>query len=222
VTERFALDPGSVEVIPNGCAAERAPRPLTESELAGTAPYVLAVGSLDPRKNLAGLQQAMSIVRTAHPEVGLLITGAQPVGVFATSTHDWTSLDTVTGHVTDDELFELFRRAQCLAYPSFYEGFGLPPLEAMALGTRAVVSRLPSIEELCADVAVYVDPHDPRDIARGIEQVLNETSVERGEAIADGLERAQHYTWAMAARRYDNLFAELLGVAGPQDSTVQR
>jgi glycosyltransferase involved in cell wall biosynthesis len=212
VAKRVGLQLDDIEVIPNGCSVEHAPRPRSSSELSEGPPYVLAVGAVDPRKNLTGLQQAMSLVRAKHPNIRMLITGARPPGVFAVSTHEWTSLDTLTGHVTDDALRELYRNAQCLVYPSFYEGFGLPPLEAMALGTRAVVSRLPPIEELCADVGVYVDPYDPNDIARGIEQVLTESSVERGAAIERGLSLAQRYTWAMSARRYDDLFARLLGL----------
>jgi glycosyltransferase involved in cell wall biosynthesis len=207
MVERFGIDADRIEVIPNGCSAERAPAP---SDAESVAPYVLAVGAVDPRKNLAGLQRAMEIVRDRHPEIRLQVTGARPAGVFAASTHEWTELDTLTGHVDDDELRELYRHARCLVYPSFYEGFGLPPLEAMALGTRAVVSRLPSIEELCGDVAVYVDPYDPYDIARGIERVLTESEDERRAAIAAGSARARKYTWAAAAHRYDSLFSEIL------------
>ncbi|HEY3673386.1 MAG TPA: glycosyltransferase [Acidimicrobiia bacterium] len=209
VMERFGLEGDDIEVVPNGCAIERAPRLLEDPD---GRPYVLAVGAVDPRKNLPGLQRAMELVRERYPDVELKVTGARPAGVFAASTHEWTSLDTLTGHVTDGELRELYRHARCLVYPSFYEGFGLPPLEAMALGTRAVVSRLPPIEELCGDAAVYIDPYDAYDIARGIEQVLAESADERRRAVAAGVERAEHYSWSAAAREYDRVFSEIWAV----------
>jgi glycosyltransferase involved in cell wall biosynthesis len=209
MVRRLGLSRADIDVIPNGCAVERTPR---TPEAPAATRYVLAVGAVDPRKNLAGLQRAMQLVRVEHPDVELKVTGARPAGVFAAATQSWTSLDVLTGHVTDPQLRELYRHATCLVYPSFYEGFGLPPLEAMALGTRAVVSRQPSIEEICGDVAIYVDPYDARDIASGIERALDETPDERRAALAAGLTRAEHYSWSAAAARYDSLFSELFGL----------
>jgi glycosyltransferase involved in cell wall biosynthesis len=170
---------------------------------------VLAVGSVDPRKNIAGVQQAVASVRERHPRLSLVVVGNENSGVFS---HDPTAgnhLDRFLGHVSDQELVSLYRSARCLVYPSFYEGFGLPPLEAMALGTRVVTSGLPSIMEACGPAAVYVDPASPEDIARGVERVLLESDVQRATAVAYGRDRIARYSWEFAAASFDRVINSL-------------
>jgi len=206
LADRFGLDPADIRLLPNGCGldapSERvAPEPADE--------YVLAVGSVDPRKNLRGVRRAVARARLRHPSLRLVVTGDPSTRVFAREPRADSGLDSFVGHVSDEELASLYAGARCLVYPSFYEGFGLPPLEAMALGTRVVASRLPPIEEACGSVAVYVDPSDPDDIARGIEQVLHGSDDERATALSEGRARAAPYTWERAAAILDALITEL-------------
>jgi glycosyltransferase involved in cell wall biosynthesis len=203
---RVGLDAGKVEVVPNGCELDGGasePRPTPPD------PYILTVGSADPRKNLGVVATALRLVRTAHPHVVWLQAGGRTRGVFATNDDGRSTVDT-RNRVTDADLLSLYRSAACLVYPSLYEGFGLPPLEAMALGTRVVASRIEPVEEVCGDAAIYVDPHDAADVARGIERVLEEPEQQRQAAIAVGFARAHQYSWARTAGELEALITPLL------------
>ena len=106
---------------------------------------------------------------------------------------------TVTGRVTDAELRALYDNAECFVYPSFYEGFGLPPLEAMTCGCPVVASRAASLPEVCGEAAVYCDPGDPADIARALDEVL-ENAEFRSELRRRGEMRAARFTWSRSAQ----------------------
>jgi glycosyltransferase involved in cell wall biosynthesis len=162
-----------IRVIPNAVGEPFVPDgPRTEGD------YVLAVGTLEPRKNLAAAQKAAQ--RLAVP---LKVVGARGWG--------GVEVDGWLGRVSDDELAALYRGARCLVYPSLYEGFGIPVLEAMACGTPVVTSAGGATDEVAGGAAVLVDPHDPAAIAAGIE----EADARREELRVHGLERATHFTW---------------------------
>jgi glycosyltransferase involved in cell wall biosynthesis len=127
--------------------------------------YVLMLAPGDPRKNFANLAAAVELV----PDVRLV----------------------ARSDVSDDELPELYRRAAVFAYPSLFEGFGIPILEAMASGTPVVASSHPSLDEASGDAAVRVDPNSPESIADGIRRALQE----REPLVAKGLEHARKFTW---------------------------
>jgi glycosyltransferase involved in cell wall biosynthesis len=103
------------------------------------------------------------------------------------------------GYVNSEELAELYREASCFVYPSLYEGFGLPPLEAMACGCPVVVSNVTSLPEVCGDAAYYVDPYDVESIAEGMYKVLTDEAMRRN-LIEKGLERAKLFSWEKAAK----------------------
>ena len=127
-------------------------------------------------------------MRRERPELRLVLTGAG---------HDRLTLpDGVEsrGHVTLDELVDLYRSAAALVYPSLYEGFGIPCVEAMACGCPVAASDVASIPEVCGDAAVYFDPLDPESIAEGIRAVLDRPP-------SGGIERAARFTWDECARR---------------------
>jgi glycosyltransferase involved in cell wall biosynthesis len=206
LTSLLGVDPESVRIVPNGCDLNASAPTLSS---ANQDPYILTVGSSDPRKNLTVVEAALGIVRTTHPRVRWLRAGAPTRAVFATS-HDVQSTVDAQNRVTDEDLQSLYRSAACLVYPSFYEGFGLPPLEAMAVGTRVVASRIDPIEEVCGDVAIYVDPHDAADVARGIKHALEEPPQHRRAVIESGLARARGYNWTRTASELDALIVPLL------------
>jgi glycosyltransferase involved in cell wall biosynthesis len=159
------------------------------------APYVLAVGTREPRKNLPALAQAFQVVRRARPGLELVIAGA-PVQ-WAREELDAEGV-TALGFVPDEQLPELYRGAEAFAYPSLFEGFGMPILEAMASGTPVVSSAHPSLDEASGTAAVRVDPGSPDAIAAGIEQAL----VERESRSAAGLEHARRFSWQACGEAY--------------------
>jgi glycosyltransferase involved in cell wall biosynthesis len=110
------------------------------------------------------------------------------------------------GHVHKSELAALYRGAECLVFPSRYEGFGLPALEAMASGTPVVATTAGALPEVTAHAAILVEPGDPVALAGGIERAL----ADRQRLVAAGLEHARRYTWAETARRTVDVYRELL------------
>jgi glycosyltransferase involved in cell wall biosynthesis len=153
--------------------------------------YVLAVGTLEPRKNLAAAQQA-----ARRLGVELRVVGDRGWGD--------VDVDGWLGRVTDERLAELYRGARCFVYPSLYEGFGLPVLEAMACGTPVVTSLDGATEETAGGAAVLVDPRDPAAIAAGID----EAGSRRDELVRLGLERAVRFTWERMAERTSEVYRE--------------
>ena len=107
------------------------------------------------------------------------------------------------GHVSMDALVDLYRSAGCLVFPSLYEGFGLPPLEAMACGCPVAVANATSLPEVCGDAAEYFDPLSPEDMATAILRALD------GHLVEKGLARAAGFTWEKTARAHDAVYGEL-------------
>ena len=193
--ERYGLDPGRVVAIPLGVDHARL-SPGAEPR----QPFLLYPANGWPHKNHARLFEAFASVRRSRPELRLVLTGtghpaALPNGV---ESH---------GRVPDDELVRLYRTASALVFPSLYEGFGLPPLEAMACGCPVACSNATSLPEVCGDAAELFDPTSVEDMARAIEDVLDDPKryVERG------LARAAGYSWEATARAHEDVYRRLAG-----------
>lgn len=182
------VPPERIRVVPNGVDAGFTPNgPRADGD------YVLAVATLEPRKNLARVVDA-----ARHAGVELRVVGARGWGGVDVS--GWV------GEVPDDRLAALYRGALCVLYPSLYEGFGLPVLEAMACGVPVVTSRGTAMEEVAAGAAVLVDPLDVDSIARGI----GEAVARRDDLVPRGLARAAELTWERAADEVVRLWTELV------------
>ncbi len=161
-------------------------------------PFVLSVSSASPNKNFAGVQAALASMGEAAPLC--VIVGQTYSKVFKAQSLNQERV-VLAGYVSDEELAALYQQADCLVYPSFYEGFGLPPLEAMQMGCQVVVSGTSSLPEVCGNAATYCDPADVQSIAKGIASLLAEqtdpvkatTSQQRMRANVD------RFTWQKSA-----------------------
>jgi glycosyltransferase involved in cell wall biosynthesis len=196
------VEPGRLHVIHHGGDHLDSVVPdnsiLTRHGLEGN-PYVLAVGSRAPHKNFGALLRAIPQIHGAMPDVKIVIVGGRFPRVFGVG--ELEAEDALyTGYVSDAELKALYRHARCFVFPSVYEGFGLPPLEAMACECPVVAARAASLPEVCGDAAAYFDPHDPGALAGVILGVLGSRSLEL-DLRARGLARAGTFTWLNCARR---------------------
>jgi glycosyltransferase involved in cell wall biosynthesis len=174
--------------------------------------YILAVGALEPRKNLPRLLKAFHILRENYrvPHV-LALVGPQ----------GWNSDEIleairelrleqtvrVTGFVEDRMLNILYNRACVLVYPTLYEGFGLPPLEAMAAGCPVAVSNSSSMPEVVGDSGLYFDPEEPEAIASAVYRILDSSELRR-RLVQSGLQRAQDFAWQKSAERVLAVYGE--------------
>ncbi len=190
----LGLDPERVRVVPLGLDHDVL-RPGTVAR----EPFLLYPARPWRHKNHARLYETFALVRHERPELRLVLTGggdfgAVPEGVEA------------RGHVSAAELVSLLQRASALVFPSLYEGFGLPPLEAMACGCPVACSNAGALPETVGDAARLFDPRDPQLIAAAVLEVLDDPApwVERG------LRRAEQYAWDETARLTDAVYAELL------------
>ena len=151
---------------------------------------VIGLGTIEPRKNIAALVEAWKLL---DGEVGLALVGGEGWG-------DRPDLADRRirrlGYVGDDEVGALYRGAAAVVYPSLYEGFGMPIVEAMACGTPVVASSHPSLDEACGDAAIRVDPLDPEAIADGIREALGR----REELVPQGLTHASRFSWSSTGR----------------------
>lgn len=204
LTRLVGRRPAGIEVVPeSGEHVLRVPsEPLVLERLGiRTGGYVLAVGSLAPNKNLEGVVRASAQLRDlGYP---LVAAGGANPRVFGDVAVDRAGY-LAAGFVSDGELRALYEHAACFVFPSFYEGFGLPPLEAMHCGCPVVVADSSSLPEVCGDGAVYCDPEDPADIARQVRSVLT-SEARREELRAAGLARARTFSWQRSAGRLEEL-----------------
>ena len=198
IVERLQVRPEQVRVIHLGIDLERLRPAGLERE-----PILLYPANGWPHKNHARLLEAFARLRGKRPELRLVLTGSGleklPVlpGV------------EVRGHVPYAELVRLYQTAEALVFPSLYEGFGLPPLEAMACGCPVAASSAGALPEVCGDAARYFDPSDPDAIADAADEVLDD----REAAIERGLARAGRFSWDDCARRHESVYEELLSAA---------
>lgn len=194
--ERFAVIHHGREHVLRAHADATAPARLGLA----TRPYILAVSSRSPHKNFAALGEA---ARQLAGEADVVVVGGGNARVFAA---DAALPDGVRslGYVDDASLRALYEHALCLVYPSWYEGFGFPPLEAMTCGCPVVVSRTASLPEVCGDAALYFDPHAADaavQIARHVRAILTDGAA-RARCVEAGLRQAQAFSWAASARAH--------------------
>jgi glycosyltransferase involved in cell wall biosynthesis len=175
--------------------------------------YLLFVGNVEPRKNLRALIEAYGRMRQATPlSPQLAIAGGagwKHQGIHQAAATSPVAADIrFLGHVSDADLPSLVSGALAFVYPSLYEGFGLPPLEAMACGTPVITSNRSSLPEVVGDAALVVDPNDREALADAMERLVSDATL-REEFRARGLERAQRYSWDETARRTIEVYEDV-------------
>jgi glycosyltransferase involved in cell wall biosynthesis len=199
----YGIPEEKIAVVPNGVDATFSPNGARAE-----GDYVLFVGALQPRKDPDTAIEALSLL--GDGDLRLVFAGPDKGGrAKAERTAERTGLANrieFRGHVSREELASLYRGAACLVFPSRYEGFGLPVLEAMASGTPVVATTAGALPEVAGDAAILVDERNPVAFAGGIERAL----ADRERLVAAGLERAQQFSWAETARRTLKVYRELL------------
>lgn len=192
VIDRLGLDPARVRAIHLGVDHAR----FTPDPGVAREPFLLYPARPWPHKNHARLFEALSLLRRRRPELRLVLTGAG---------HDEGELPDGVESLGDaplDTRLSLYRRAAALVFPSLYEGFGLPPVEAMACGCPVAASNAGSLPEVVGDAAALFDPNDPEAIAAGILGALDRAE----ELVPLGLARAAAFTWEATARAHDRVY----------------
>lgn len=216
--ERYtAVPPHRIAVVPMGVnpmfrviegarAARRAAAGLSD-----TRPVVLQVASGVRYKNTPMLLHALAELRRRTSDVTLVRVGAPLFRDESQLARTLGLQDSLVfiGEVDDQTLAEWYNAADVLAFPSWWEGFGWPPLEAMACGTAVVASNIPAVAEVVGDAGVLVSPDDPSALARAIERVLADPAL-AADLRQKGLQRATQFTWAAAAARTIAVYEELL------------
>ncbi len=162
-------------------------------------PFLLYPARPWPHKNHGRLFEALALLRSERSDLRLVLTGSGRFGPVPDGVE-------VKGLVPPDELVELYRRASALVFPSLYEGFGQPPLEAMACGCPVAAARAGSLPEVCGDAARLFDPFSPGEIAAAVHDVLDAPEKWRRR----GLERAARFTWDACAAAHEDVYRELL------------
>jgi glycosyltransferase involved in cell wall biosynthesis len=195
VVERLGIPPQRVRVIHHGIDHE-----LFAPNDDARESFLLYPARPWPHKNHTRLFEAFSLLRREHPDLELVLTGGG---------HDQEGLPDgvrVAGLVSAEALASLYRRAAALVFPSLYEGFGAPPLEAMACGCPVAVSRAAALPEVCGDAVEYFDPHSAEDIAMAVTRLLAAPQ----RLVAHAIAHARSFTWERSSRAHDAVYAELL------------
>lgn len=219
----YDIPPEKIEVIPNAID-DRFGIPPPEEEIVRVReryqlqrPFILYVGNIKPHKNLDRLIEAFALLRgEGFEHLSLLIIGDEisryPRLRRTVQRHKLQKHVRFLGFVPDQTLAVLYRLASVFVFPSLYEGFGLPPLEAMASGTPVVTSNVSSLPEVVGDAAVLIDPYDPAAIAGGVREVLTDPDL-RAALVAKGLARARAFSWEQSVRRIREIYGQVAAPA---------
>jgi glycosyltransferase involved in cell wall biosynthesis len=224
ILRAYDIAPEKIHVIPNAAnpefrligheRAQAAVRDLLHFE----APFILSVGDLQPRKNQIGLIAAFSKLLTEFPQLkhDLVLTGKEtwftPKVLEAARASGFAARIHFTSFVSDEDLLNLYNACDCFVFPSFYEGFGLPILEAMACGRAVACSNTSSMPEVADGAGLLFDPHQSGEITRALKDILLDAEL-RGRMERLGLQRAAGFTWKRSARATLDVYKDVVNMA---------
>jgi len=220
IIEHFKIPAERIDVVPLG-VDERWFKHVSDQKLVETrlkfnlpAEYFLAVGTLQPRKNIQRLINAyLSLPEAVKSEVPLVIVGREGWGcdelVSSLASGAYGSSIIWLNHISGDDLLPLVKSAQALVFPSLFEGFGLPVLEAFAAGTAVIASNTTSVPEVTGDAALLIDPLDESSIAAGMLEVIENNEL-RLNLVKKGQERTLNFSWQKTAERTLDVYKKVL------------
>lgn len=201
----YQIEPAKIKVIYSGIGDKFKPAQADQNiKLKYNLPdkFILYFGTLEPRKNLIGLIKAFELLRTRH-QIQLVLAGSKGwlyENIFKTATQSKFSQDIFfTGFVAEEDKPALYNMAELFVYPSFFEGFGFPPLEAMACGIPTIVSHNSSLPEVVGQGAVMIDPYNIDELAWAMDIVLTDKAV-RQNLKAKGMQQAKKFSWQRCAQ----------------------
>ncbi len=214
VERLFSISPEKVHVIPHGISVDVSPSsPSTSAPglRSGNKAFALFVGTREPRKNLPLVVEAVQRYRErSGDDLRLVIAGGRGWGGTSIdrllASHAWID---ILGYVSDEERTRLYREAKFLLWPSLYEGFGLPVLEAMAYGCPVITSTSSSLPELVGSAGILVNPFDTEESVQVIEALMSDDAL-RTRFIQTGKERANMFTWERAAKTTAEVFQRII------------
>lgn len=210
IARNFNLSTGEIDVVPNGCSKDITPLPDSEIELVkarytGGNPYFLYIGALHPRKNIEGLLKAFEIYRKGgQRDEKLVVAGGAmfKTGSISRVLQKMRFRNEVifTGRLPSSELHRVLGAAEALTFVPFFEGFGVPVLEAMTAGIPVICSNTSSLPEVAGEAGLYVNPHNHEEIAAAMEEVTQNSEL-RKNMISRGLVEASRYSWDESATK---------------------
>jgi glycosyltransferase involved in cell wall biosynthesis len=212
VATTYGVERDRITRVYSGVTAVTGGDPARGRVLADCERYVLALGTVEPRKNLPRLVEAFDAVAAADPDVALVVAGPDGWGADALTDAVRRASSGARvrrlGWVTADDRASLLAGATVFAYPSVYEGFGLPPLEAMSVGIPVVAGRAGALPEVTGDAALLADPTDVDALAGALDRALHDETA-RSELVARGRARVQRYRWSSAVDEMVALYRSL-------------
>lgn len=227
IVDSYNIPASRITVTPEAAASIFSPSPPTEIDRIRKVygiegDYILAVGSIQPRKNLVRLMAAYGRLRRKLPADKLpkLVLVGKRAWLYNETIRTVDELELskwviLTGYVPETDLPALYSGATCFVYPSYFEGFGLPPLEAMKCGTPVIVGNRTSLPEVVGDAALLVDPFDVDEIAAGIERILGDENL-RTSLKEKGIQRASGFDWQETARLTLGVYEKAARQAGTE------
>jgi glycosyltransferase involved in cell wall biosynthesis len=232
ILQHYNLDDSKVIVVPNAVSSSFRPvervaaAKIVEEKFGVHGPFILTVGDLQPRKNHLGLIRAFEEVLRQHPHLPHRLVFVGKETWYSKEVHRAVEQSSVrgrvdfTGFVEDSDLLQFYGACDLFVFPSFYEGFGLPILEAMACGRAVACSSATAMPEVANATALLFDPYSVPEMARAMSDLLVDAELRmRFERL--GTQRAAHFTWEHAAQRTLDVYYDVAGVPAAEVSAMK-
>ncbi len=232
IVRHYGIEESRVVVVPNAVSSRFRPvdravaRTAVETRLGVKGPFILTVGDLQPRKNHLGLLQAFETVMRANPKLKHQLVFVGKETWYSGKLHQAVAASTVAdrvhfaGFVEDADLVSFYGACDLFVYPSFYEGFGLPILEAMACGRAVACSNSTAMPEVADSAGLLFDPNDASEMARAMSDILLDSEL-RARLERLGQQHAASFSWQKSAAKTLNAYYEVAGVAQRLDVAVK-